>query len=423
MKFLRSTLDRVEPLFHKGGKFESLYPVYEALDTFLYTPGEVTAGASHVRDGLDLKRMMITVVIALTPCIVMACWNTGYQANQAIAVTLGDQPQAAAVQAIVESLGWRGMVLSSFGFDVTGGPSPLFNIVHGLLYFLPVFLVTNIVGGSWEALFCVLRKHELNEGFLVTGMLFPLTLPPTVPLWQVALGISFGVVLGKEVFGGTGKNFLNPALTARAFLYFAYPGHIIGDKVWVALDGYTGATLLTTMGSQRTATGEEFAAVTNGLGLQWMDAFMGWIPGSMGETSTFACLLGAVFLVMTGIGSWRIMAGVLIGSLGFATLLNGLGSSSNAVFQIPASWHLVTGGLAFGMVFMATDPVSAAMTEKGKWIYGILIGFMTIVIRVLNPAFPEGIMLAILFGNVFAPVIDYVVVQQNINRRMARNAA
>ncbi len=423
MKFLRSTLDRVEPLFHKGGKFESLYPVYEALDTFLYTPGEVTAGASHVRDGLDLKRMMITVVIALTPCIVMACWNTGYQANQAIAVTLGDQPQAAAVQAIVESLGWRGMVLSSFGFDVTGGPSPLFNIVHGLLYFLPVFLVTNIVGGSWEALFCVLRKHELNEGFLVTGMLFPLTLPPTVPLWQVALGISFGVVLGKEVFGGTGKNFLNPALTARAFLYFAYPGQIIGDKVWVALDGYTGATLLTTMGSQRTATGEEFAAVTNGLGLQWMDAFMGWIPGSMGETSTFACLLGAVFLVMTGIGSWRIMAGVLIGSLGFATLLNGLGSSSNAVFQIPASWHLVTGGLAFGMVFMATDPVSAAMTEKGKWIYGILIGFMTIVIRVLNPAFPEGIMLAILFGNVFAPVIDYVVVQQNINRRMARNAA
>ena len=423
MKFLRSTLDRVEPLFHKGGKFESLYPVYEALDTFLYTPGEVTAGASHVRDGLDLKRMMITVVIALTPCIVMACWNTGYQANQAIAVTLGDQPQAAAVQAIVESLGWRGMVLSSFGFDVTGGPSPLFNIVHGLLYFLPVFLVTNIVGGSWEALFCVLRKHELNEGFLVTGMLFPLTLPPTVPLWQVALGISFGVVLGKEVFGGTGKNFLNPALTARAFLYFAYPGQIIGDKVWVALDGYTGATLLTTMGSQRTATGEEFAAVTNWLGLQWMDAFMGWIPGSMGETSTFACLLGAVFLVMTGIGSWRIMAGVLIGSLGFATLLNGLGSSSNAVFQIPASWHLVTGGLAFGMVFMATDPVSAAMTEKGKWIYGILIGFMTIVIRVLNPAFPEGIMLAILFGNVFAPVIDYVVVQQNINRRMARNAA
>ena len=423
MKFLRSTLDRVEPLFHKGGKFESLYPVYEALDTFLYTPGEVTAGASHVRDGLDLKRMMITGVIALTPCIVMACWNTGYQANQAIAVTLGDQPQAAAVQAIVESLGWRGMVLSSFGFDVTGGPSPLFNIVHGLLYFLPVFLVTNIVGGSWEALFCVLRKHELNEGFLVTGMLFPLTLPPTVPLWQVALGISFGVVLGKEVFGGTGKNFLNPALTARAFLYFAYPGQIIGDKVWVALDGYTGATLLTTMGSQRTATGEEFAAVTNGLGLQWMDAFMGWIPGSMGETSTFACLLGAVFLVMTGIGSWRIMAGVLIGSLGFATLLNGLGSSSNAVFQIPASWHLVTGGLAFGMVFMATDPVSAAMTEKGKWIYGILIGFMTIVIRVLNPAFPEGIMLAILFGNVFAPVIDYVVVQQNINRRMARNAA
>ena len=423
MKFLRSTLDRIEPFFHKGGKAERLYPVYEALDTFLYTPGEVTKGASHVRDGLDLKRMMITVVVALIPCIYMACWNTGFQANRAIVTSLGEQPTPEAVEAIVATMGWRGSALQALGFDVTAGPSWIFNIVHGMLYFVPVFLVTNIVGGSWEALFCVVRKHELNEGFLVTGMLFPLTLPPTVPLWQVALGISFGVVLGKEVFGGTGKNFLNPALTARAFLYFAYPGQIIGDKVWVALDGYTGATLLTSMGSQRTATGAEFKAVTESLNLHWMDAFMGWIPGSMGETSTFACLLGAAFLILTGIGSWRIMAGVLIGSVGLSTMLHGIGSTSNAVFQIPASWHLVTGGLAFGLVFMATDPVSAAMTEKGKWFYGILIGAMTIVIRVLNPAFPEGIMLAILFGNVFAPVIDYVVVQQNIKRRMARNAA
>ncbi|MCA9035945.1 MAG: NADH:ubiquinone reductase (Na(+)-transporting) subunit B [Planctomycetaceae bacterium] len=423
MKFLRSTLDRVEPLFHKGGKLERFYPVYEAMDTFLYTPGEVTTSASHIRDGLDLKRMMITVVIALLPCIYMACWNTGFQANRAIQAQFGESPTPEAVQAIVDSIGWRGAALQAMGFDFAAGPSWLFNVMHGLLYFLPVYLVTNIVGGTWEAIFCILRKHELNEGFLVTGMLFPLTLPPTIPLWQVAIAISFGVVLGKEVFGGTGKNFLNPALTARAFLYFAYPGYVIGDKVWVALDGYTGATLLTTMGSQRTAAGSEFADVCKQLDLTWLDAFLGCIPGSMGETSTLACLIGAAFLIITGVGSWRIMAGVLIGSMGFATFLNGVGSDTNAAFQIPASWHLMTGGLAFGLVFMATDPVSAAMTEKGKWIYGILIGFMTIVVRVLNPAFPEGIMLAILFGNVFAPVIDYVVVGQNIKRRMARNAA
>jgi Na+-transporting NADH:ubiquinone oxidoreductase subunit B len=254
-------------------------------------------------------------------------------------------------------------------------------------------------------------------------MLFPLVLPPTIPLWQVALGISFGVVFGKEVFGGTGKNFLNPALTARAFLYFAYPGQIIGDKVWIAVDSYTGPTLLTTMGSVRNVAPDSFQTATTSLNMSWFDAFMGWIPGSMGETSTLACILGAAFLIITGVGSWRIMAGVLIGSMGLAGLLNVISSETNAVFQIPAHWHLVTGGLAFGLVYMATDPVSAAMTETGKWAYGILIGAMTIVIRVLNPAFPEGIMLAILFGNVFAPVIDYFVIQQNIKRRMARNAA
>jgi Na+-transporting NADH:ubiquinone oxidoreductase subunit B len=267
----------------------------------------------------------------------------------------------------------------------------------------------------------------LNEGFLVTGMLFPLTLPPTIPLWQVALGISFGVVLGKEVFGGTGKNFLNPALTARAFLYFAYPGQIIGDKVWVAVDGYTGPTLLTTMGSQTSVLpgAQTFLSVTGPgqLNMTWWDAFMGWIPGSMGETSACACLIGALILIATGVGSWRIMLGVLIGSMGLATMLHGIGSPTNACFQIPPQWHLVTGGLAFGLVFMATDPVSAAMTNTGKWLYGILIGLMTIIIRVLNPAFPEGIMLAVLFGNVFAPIIDFMVIQQNIKRRMARNAA
>ncbi len=420
MKFLRSILDRVEPAFHKGGKLEKLYPVYEAIDTFLYTPSDITRGASHVRDGMDLKRMMITVVIALSPCIFMACWNTGFQANRAMQSVIESGTPAADV---IATGGWRLSVLTSAGFDPAKGPSLLFNLLHGALYFVPVFLVTNIVGGTWEMIFGIIRKHDINEGFLVTGMLFPLTLPPTIPLWQVALGISFGVVFGKEVFGGTGKNFLNPALTARAFLYFAYPGQIIGDKVWVAVDGYTGPTLLTSMGSVRKVASDSFATVTGSLNMSWLDAFMGWIPGSMGETSTFACILGATFLILTGVGSWRIMAGVAIGAFSLALGLNMVSSETNAVFQIPAHWHLVTGGLAFGLVFMATDPVSAAMTETGKWFYGILIGAMTIVIRVLNPAFPEGIMLAILFGNVFAPVIDYFVIQQNIKRRMARNAA
>jgi Na+-transporting NADH:ubiquinone oxidoreductase subunit B len=420
MKFLRSLLDRVEPAFHKGGKLEKLYPVYEAIDTFLYTPSDITKGASHVRDGMDLKRMMIFVVVALTPCIYMACWNTGLQANRAMQILIENGTPAADVLA---SSGWRASVLTSAGFDPAKSPSWFFNMLHGALYFVPVFLVTNIVGGTWEMIFGIIRRHDINEGFLVTGMLFPLVLPPTIPLWQVALGISFGVVFGKEVFGGTGKNFLNPALTARAFLYFAYPGQIIGDKVWIAVDSYTGPTLLTTMGSVRNVAPDSFQTATTSLNMSWFDAFMGWIPGSMGETSTLACILGAAFLIITGVGSWRIMAGVLIGSMGLAGLLNVISSETNAVFQIPAHWHLVTGGLAFGLVYMATDPVSAAMTETGKWAYGILIGAMTIVIRVLNPAFPEGIMLAILFGNVFAPVIDYFVIQQNIKRRMARNAA
>jgi Na+-transporting NADH:ubiquinone oxidoreductase subunit B len=420
MKLLRSLLDRVEPAFHKGGKLEKLYPVYEAIDTFLYTPNEVTRGASHVRDCMDLKRMMIAVVVALTPCIFMACWNTGYQANLAMQSVIESGTSAADFIASGE---WRLSVLQAAGFDPARGPGVFFNILHGALYFIPVFLVTNIVGGTWEMIFGVVRRHDINEGFLVTGMLFPLTLPPTIPLWQVALGISFGVVFGKEVFGGTGKNFLNPALTARAFLYFAYPSQIIGDKVWVALDGYTGPTLLTSMGSVRSVAPDSFRTVTSSLNMTWYDSFMGWIPGSMGETSTLACILGAVFLIVTGVGSWRIMAGVLIGAFGLAGLLNGVVSDTNAVFQIPAHWHLVTGGLAFGLVFMATDPVSAAMTEIGKWFYGILIGMMTILIRVINPAFPEGIMLAILFGNVFAPVIDYCVIQQNIKRRAVRDAA
>ncbi|MCP4785740.1 MAG: NADH:ubiquinone reductase (Na(+)-transporting) subunit B [Fuerstiella sp.] len=423
MKFLRNTLDRIEPLFHKGGKLERLFPLYEALDTFLYTPGEVSKGASHVRDGMDLKRMMIMVVFALTPCILMACYNTGALTNEAAQAAV---ESGVSQDDVIAQLGWRAPLMMQAGWDPGSGGDLLFNFLHGALYFLPVFLVTNIVGGAWEVIFSCVRKHDLNEGFLVTGMLFPLTLPATIPLWQVALGISFGVVIGKEIFGGTGKNFLNPALTARTFLYFAYPIQITGSTVWAGLvDGVSCPTLLTTMSNIQNAlpNGESFTNVLQDqLGhLNLSQAFLGFIPGSMGETSTLACLLGAIFLIVTGVGSWRIMLGVLIGSMGLATLLNGVESTSNAMYQIPPLWHLCTGGLAFGLVFMATDPVSAAMTDTGRWVYGILVGMMAITVRVLNPAFPEGIMLAILLGNVFAPVIDFVVVQQNIKRRIARN--
>jgi Na+-transporting NADH:ubiquinone oxidoreductase subunit B len=407
MKPLRSFLDRMEPHFKEGGKLEKLYPLYEMADTFLYTDGKVTREASHIRDGLDLKRLMVTVVLALIPCIYMAMYNTGYQANVAMS-ELGVQ----------EIPGWRGSVISTLGIGYDSA-CLLDNIVHGALYFLPVLIVCFAVGGFWEALFSIVRKHEVNEGFLVTGMLFPLTLPPTIPLWQVALGISFGVVIGKEVFGGTGKNFLNPALTARAFLYFAYPAQITGS-VWTAVDGVSKATPLGALASATPEIG--LKAVTENI--SWSTAFLGQMPGSMGETSALACLIGAAILIITGIGSWRIMAGVLSGAIGFSTLLWGLSAhADNVMFLMPPWWHLVLGGLAFGLVFMATDPVSASMTETGKWIYGILIGAMTILIRVINPAFPEGIMLAILFGNVFAPLIDYFVVQANIKRRIARNEA
>lgn len=402
MKALRKLLDQAEPLFHKGGPLEKLYAQYEMIDTFLYTPGQVTKGPTHVRDGIDLKRTMITVVAALTPCIFMAMWNTGYQANLAMqqmgAATTGE---------------WRGIIIDilEIGYNPS---SVLANIFHGFLYFFPIFLITQMAGGLWEVLFATVRKHEINEGFLVTGMLFPLTLPPMIPLWQVAVGISFGVVLGKEVFGGTGKNFLNPALTGRAFLYFAYPAEITGDAIWVAADGFTMATPL------GIGAAEGMAGVT--ASVSWMQAFMGAMPGSLGETSALACLLGAFVLILTGVGSWRIILSMTLSTFVFAELLHTIGSDTNPMFQMSGSWHLVLGSFAFGCVFMATDPVSASMTEAGRWFYGGLIGFMTVLIRVINPAFPEGVMLAILFGNVFAPVIDHVVLQANIKRRLARTA-
>ena len=413
---LRKLLDRLHPTFAKGGRLERLYPLYEAIDTFLYTPPDITRNASHVRDGMDLKRMMSLVVVALGPCFFMALHNTGYQSNIAVANQLGTHLES-----------WRDPVLAALGLG-NDPNSFLDNFVLGALYFLPVYLVTMTVGGLWEMLFAMVRGHEINEGFLVTGALFPLTLPPTIPLWQVALGISFGVVIGKEIFGGTGKNFLNPALTARAFLYFAYASEISsetnrwGEGVWAAADGITGATPLGALAAAKVdGAAPSVTALTD---LSWWDCFIGYTQGSMGETSALACLFGAALLIAVGVGSWRIMVGCVLGTLGMSGLLwLSRAGSENALVHLEPHWHLVIGGFAFGAVFMATDPVSAAMTDIGRWIYGVLIGVMTVLVRVINPAFPEGIMLAILFGNVMAPLIDYYVIQANIKRRMARYAA
>jgi len=406
MQALRKLLDKQAKHFQKGGRLEKLYPLWEANDTFLFTPGEVTKRASHARDGLDLKRMMMTVVIALAGCLYMALYNTGYQAN--LAISQGAPPLATWQARAMEGLG--------LGFD----PGNIWAcIVHGSLYFVPIFIVTFAVGGFWEVLFAAVRKHELNEGFLVTGFLFPLILPPNTPLWQVALGITFGVVIGKEVFGGTGFNVLNPALTARAFLFFAYPAEITGDQVWIAAstaaDGVSGATWLA-----HAVEGGQAAVVQ---GVTWWDAFLGLIPGSMGETSGLACLAGAVLLIVTGVGSWRIMSSVAVGTIAMTVLLNSIGSATNPFFDVPFWWHFVLGGWAFGMVYMATDPVSAPVSNKGAYIYGFLIGVLAVLIRVVNPAYPEGMMLAILLMNVFAPVIDHFVVQANIKRRKAHYAA
>lgn len=401
MKFLSNLLDKASVHFQKGGRLERLYPLFEATDTFLMSSGRQTESSPHIRDGIDLKRIMITVVVALLPCLIMALWNTGYQANLALQ-TLG----------ISAPSGWRGALMIQIGCN----PESLWsNIAHGSLYFLPVYLVSMSVGGFWESVFNVLRGHEMSEAFLVTGLLFALILPPTIPLWQVALGITFGVIFAKEVFGGVGRNFMNPALAARAFIFFAYPSQISGDTVWTAVDGFTGATALTTLASAQ--PGQIF----NSLGISWNQAFLGYIPGSMGETSTLACLLGAIILLFTRIASWRIMSSMLLGGIGCSLFFFLSSNGSNPLWEVPPHWHLVLGGFAFGLVFMATDPVSAAQTHIGQWYYGALIGILAIIIRVINPAFPEGVMLAILLGNVFAPLIDYFVIQANIRRRMLRH--
>ncbi len=401
MKFLNKFFLDLKPLFDKGGRFERLYPLYEATDSFLFSTTKSTRQAPHIRDAIDLKRIMITVIIALIPCTVMALWNTGYQANSALAAAAGTLPE-----------GWRGAVMGSVGAD----PGSFFsNIIHGALYFLPVYLTVVLVGSVWELIFNLIRGHEFSEAFLVTSLLLPLTLPATIPLWQVAVGTSFGVVFAKEVFGGVGRNFMNPALACRAFIYFAYPAQMTGDTIWTAVDGISSATPLGALAAATTSNPLEALDVT------WFQAFVGTIPGSMGETSTLACLLGAALLLVTGIASWRIMVSMLIGAVITVFAFQLVPEPASPLYSVPFYWHLVLGGFAFGLVFMATDPVSAAQTHTGQWLFGILIGFLTILIRVANPAYPEGVMLAILMGNVFAPLFDYFVIRANVKRRMLRH--
>ncbi len=400
MRFLDNLFGKLGPHFEKGGKFERWYPLYEATDSFLFHSSRVTKSAPHVRDGVDYKRIMIMVIIALVPCVIMALWNTGYQANTAMQQMGINFPA-----------GWRGDVMALVGCDPS---SMVANFLHGALYFLPIYLVTVVVGSIWECLFNIIRGHEMSEAFLVTSLLFPLTLPATIPLWQVAIGISFGVIFAKEVFGGVGRNFMNPALVSRAFIFFAYPAQISGDKVWTAVDGFTGATPIGAIANSQ--PGQTMAD----LGLGWGKMFIGVMPGSMGETSALACLLGVALLLITGIASWRIMGSMLLGGVVMALIFY-LIPGGSPLMKIPPHYHVVMGGFAFGLAFMATDPVSAAQTHLGQWIYGGFIGVLAIAIRVANPAYPEGVMLAILLGNVLAPLLDHFVMQSNIKRRVMRH--
>jgi Na+-transporting NADH:ubiquinone oxidoreductase subunit B len=401
MKLLSKIFEDAGRHFEKGARFELLYPLYEAFDSFLFGSNQTTGSPPHVRDSIDLKRIMTTVIIALIPCVFMAMWNTGYQANSVIEAMGLSGPD-----------GWRGSIMTLIGCDPK---SLISNFTHGALYFLPIYLVTLLVGSVWEGVFNLIRGHEFSEAFLVTSLLFALILPPTIPLWQVAAGISFGVIFAKEVFGGVGQNFMNPALAARAFIFFAYPAQMTGDSIWTGVDGVTAATAL-----GQFAAAEPGEAI-NAVSVTWFQSFIGTVPGSMGETSTLACLFGAFILLVTGIASWRIMASMLLGGLICATFFWLQGSAVNPMYAIPPHWHLVLGGFAFGLVFMATDPVSAAHTPTGQWLYGLLIGVLSILIRVANPAYPEGVMLAILLGNVFAPLFDYFVIQANIKRRKLRH--
>lgn len=397
MKFLRNTLDNFKHNFEKGGKWEKFYYVFEAFDTFAFAPN-ITAQpkGAHIRDAMDMKRLMVTVIISMIPALLFGIYNVGHQHYIALGETaaLGDK------------------------------------ILIGLGQVLPVIVVSYATGLGVEFIFATIRRHPVNEGFLVTGMLIPLVMPPAIPLWQVAVATIFAVLIGKEAFGGTGMNVLNVALTARAFLYFAYPLNMSGD-VWTYLgegaktvEGYSGATPLAIAANSAT-TGENVVQALDKFGATWNQGvysfenlFLGFMPGSVGETSTLMCLIGALILVATGTGSWKIIVSVFGGAYFMGLFLNMVGG--NEFVMMPAHYHLVIGGLAFGAVWMATDPVTASQTETGKWIYGFLIGLFTVLIRVFNPAYPEGIMLAILLMNVFAPLIDYFVVNANKKRRLQR---
>ena len=408
---LKKWIEGVSPQFEAGGKYEKWYPLYEAAATIFYTPGHVNKGLTHVRDSIDLKRIMIMVWLATFPAMFWGMYNVGHQAVMGLSATYS----GAELLAVIEG-NWR--LAWAFGSaEALTSSGWLSQMWLGALYFLPVYATVFVVGGFWEVLFAIVRKHEVNEGFFVSSVLFALILPPTISLWQAALGITFGIVVAKEIFGGTGRNFLNPALAGRAFLYFAYPANMSGGLVWVAADGYSGATPLS-----QWYEGGNSALMNNmtGESISWMDAFIGNIPGSMGEVSSLLIMLSGLALIVMKIASWRIVAGVIVGLVATSSLLNLIGSETNAMFSMPFYWHFVLGGVAFGTFFMATDPVSAAFTNKGKWAYGILIGVMTIGIRVLNPAYPEGIMLAILFANLFAPLFDFIVREGNIKRRNRR---
>ena len=389
MKRLRELIDKIKPNFEKGGKFEKLHSTFDAFETFLFVPNRVTRSGSHIRDSLDLKRVMIVVVVALMPALLFGMYNTGLQHFRAMGVA----------DASVWTCFW-------FGF----------------LKVLPIIIVSYVVGLGIEFISAQIRGHEVNEGFLVSGMLIPMVMPVDIPLWMVAVATAFAVIIGKEVFGGTGMNVFNPALLARAFVFFGYTPYISGEKVWVAglsngtgiVDGFSGATPLTDAASA-VLTKADQVQWTHGAPIDW---FLGTIPGCIGETSTLAILIGAVILLWTGIASWRIMLSVFAGGYLTGLLFNLIGA--NAYMDIPAYYHLIIGGFAFGAVFMATDPVTASQTNTGKFIYGFLIGFLAVMIRVLNPGYPEGMMLAILFMNAVAPLIDYYVVQANIRRRNRR---
>ena len=378
MNLFKNLLNTVKPHFVKGGKLEKLYPAYDAFETFLFVPDHTTNKGAHVRDAIDLKRTMVMVIIALIPCLLFGMWNVGHQYYLAI------QESAS--------------MLTKFMF--------------GFWKFLPLIIVSYGVGLAVEFAFAVYRGHSVNEGYLVTGLLIPLTMPIDVPLWMLAISVIFAVVVGKEVFGGTGMNILNPALTARAFLFFAYPIYMSGDKVWVhgaMVDGYSGSTILGELAA---------ASQWDNLNWSWMEMMIGSIPGSVGETSFIAIALGALLLIATGIGSWRIILSTFVGGFVMASLFNAWGM--NELMSTPAHIHLMIGSFAFGAVFMATDPVTGSQTNKGKYIYGFLIGVFAILIRVFNPAYPEGMMLAILLMNIFAPLVDHYVIEGNIKRRLKR---